>query len=124
MSVRGRRTWVSGLLGTAMLVLAGCDMGACTLNIVSGVAVEVRDRVTNEYLTVTPRGVAREGIYQDSLRAGEPSSLSGADERPGRYVVQVAADGYLPWDTAGVQVREGGCHVRTATFTAALMPVP
>jgi uncharacterized lipoprotein YajG len=120
------------LLLLVVLALAGCDMGACTLNIVPAVEVEVRDRVTNQYLAVTPRGVAREGSYADSLRDGGQTLdvpprtifLIGADERPGRYVVAVAADGYEPWDTAGVQAHEDDCHVRTARFTAALQPAP
>jgi hypothetical protein len=48
----------------------------------------------------------------------------GAQERAGRYVVQIEADGYLPWDTVGVRVGEDDCHVRTATFTAALDSAP
>ena len=39
-------------------------MRACTLNIEPGVEVELRDRPTDEYLTVTPRGVVREGTFQ------------------------------------------------------------
>lgn len=121
------------LLLLVVLSLPGCDVGTtCTLNIVPAVEVEVRDRVTNEYLTVTPRGVASEGNYADSLRDGGQTldvpprtiSLIGADERPGRYVVRIAADGYEPWDTAGVQALEDDCHVRTARFTSALQPVP
>jgi hypothetical protein len=115
-----------------MLSLAACDAGGCTLNIVPGVEAEVKDRLTNEYLTVTPRGVVREGTYQDSLRDGGQTldvpprtiSLIGADERPGRYVVQLEAEGYQPWDTAGVEARESDCHVRTASFTAAMDPAP
>ena len=121
------------LLCLTTLTLAGCEsMGACTLNIEPGVEVEVRDRLTNEYLTVTPRGVVREGTFQDSLREGGQTleipprtvSLIGADERPGRYVVQLDAEGYRPWDTVGVQAREGDCHVQTASFTAAMDPAP
>lgn len=120
------------LLYLPVLPLAGCDVGACTLNIVPGVEVEVKDRLTSEYLTTAPRGVVREGTYQDSLReAGytldvppRTISLIGADERPGRYVVQIEAEGYQPWDTAGVRVNEGDCHVQTARFTAAMDPAP
>jgi hypothetical protein len=113
--------------------LAACqDPVACALNVVPGVEVEVRDRVTGELLTTAPRGVAREGAFQDSLRVGATTlenpprvmTLIGADERTGRYVVQVEADGYQAWDTAGIQVTPNECHVRTARFTAALDPVP
>lgn len=94
----------------------------------SGVVVEVMDRETGQHLTTVPRGVAREGRYQDSLRAAsevhQVTSLIGARDRPGRYVVQIEADGYVPWDTAGVQVGEDQCGVGTASFTAALLAAP
>jgi hypothetical protein len=112
--------------------LAACDDGGCTLNIVPGVVVEVRDGVTSQFLTTTPRGVARQGTFVDSLEVSEftddvpprVATLTGADERAGIYVVQIEADGYLPWDTTGVRVTEDDCHVRTVRFTADLEPVP
>jgi hypothetical protein len=126
-------SWNVALLLTAPFAAAACsEPGACLLNIEPGVEVEVRDRLTNDFLLTTPRGVVREGDFQDSLRVGGTTfenpprvvTLMGADERSGRYVVQIEADGYLPWDTAGVQAGEGDCHVRTARFSAALDPAP
>ena len=116
--------------GALLPALMGCE--PCTLSIEPGVEVEVRDRVTQDFIAATPRGVAREGAFQDSLEVSgfttdappRVTRLMGAQERPGRYVVQVEADGYLPWDTAGVRVEEGECSVRTARFTAALEPAP
>ncbi len=117
----------------AVPFVAACqDPGACTLNIVPGVEVEVRNRVTDDFLLTTPRGVVQEGNLEDSLRVGATTfenpprvvSLIGADERSGRYVVQIEADGYQPWDTAGVEVTADECHVRTERFTATLEPVP
>lgn len=106
--------------------ISGC--GACPLSVGSGVVVEVMDQGTGQYLAVVPRGVAREGGYQDSLRAAgevpQVTRLIGALDRPGRYVVQIEADGYVPWDTAGVQVGEDQCGVGTASFTAALLAAP
>jgi hypothetical protein len=112
-------------LGTA--TLSGCE--GCPTIAGSGIQVEVRDRQTGAYLATTPRGVAWEGTYQDSLRAPgnlppEVTSLIGAVDRPGRYVVEIEADGYQPWDTAGVQVGEDHCGVGTASFTAALLAAP
>jgi hypothetical protein len=100
--------------------------------VLPAVEIEVRDLVTNNFLLITPRGVAREGSFQDSLRVGSTTvenpprvvSLMGADERTGRYTVQIEADGYRPWDTAGVQVTADACHVQTERFTAALEPMP
>jgi hypothetical protein len=117
-------------LGACLLsaTLAGCDPDeGCTLVLVPGIAVEVRDRITNEFLATTPRGVVVEGTFVDSLRGfSDPltTTLHGAHERAGRYVVRIEADGYLPWDTAGIQVTKDECHARTVRFTAALEPIP
>ncbi len=108
--------------------IGGCG-GMCPTVAGSGIQVEVRDRQTGAYLATVPRGVVREGTYQDSLRVAADlpagvTMLIGAFDRPGRYVVQIEADGYLPWDTAGVDVDEGDCGVGTASFIAALEAVP
>ena len=115
-----------------LLTTACSESFFCTDDIRPAVEVEVRDRVTHDFLSITPRGVVREGTFQDSLRVGGTTGenpprvtrLLGADERTGRYVVQVEADGYQPWDTAGIRVTADECHVRTARFTAALEAVP
>jgi hypothetical protein len=107
--------------------LNGC--GACPTVAGSGVQVEVRDRQTGAYLATVPRGLVRDGNYQDSLRVAgdlppQVTRLIGAFDRPGQYVVQIEADGYLPWDTAGVNVNQGDCGVGVASFIAALEAVP
>jgi hypothetical protein len=120
------------LLCLSVPALAGCVEPGCTLSIEPGVEVEVRDRLTEEYLATTPRGVAREGPYEDSLQiwsvtADVPPrvfSLAGATERGGTYSVHLEAEGYESWDTAGVRVSEGDCGVRTERFTADLQPTP
>jgi hypothetical protein len=120
------------LLCCAGLPLAACDIAeGCTLNIAAGVEVEVRDRTTDQFLTTPPRGVVREGTFQDSLEVSgftedvppRVRTLIGAEERTGRYVVHIEAEGYLPWDTVGVRVGRDDCHVQTARFTAALSPL-
>ena len=112
--------------------LAACqDPGACTQNIVPAIEVEVRDAVSGTHLSVTPRGVARDGGFEDSLRVGSTTfedpplvvTMIGADERAGTYLVQLEAEGYQAWDTSGVRVTRDECHVRTASFTAELEPV-
>lgn len=45
-------------------------------------------------------------------------TLSAAAERPGVYEVLVTRVGYLPWDTAGVLVRDSECHVQQALLEA------
>jgi hypothetical protein len=118
----------------AALTLASCTEygGTCTLSVEPGVEVEVRDRATQEPLATTPRGIAREGAYQDSLQvwgmtADVPqrvTRLAGASERAGTYSVHLEAEGYAPWDTSGVRVTEGDCGVRTARFAAAMISNP
>jgi hypothetical protein len=116
-----------------VLPLTGCmDLGSCTLNIEPGVEVAVRDLTTQEHLATTPRGVVREGAYEDSLEIWSVTAdvpprvitLVGADEREGIYSVHVEAEGYEAWDTSGVRVTGDDCHVRTARFTAAMSSVP
>jgi hypothetical protein len=106
--------------------VTSCDDG-CTLELRWGISAEVRDAATGGLLTSLPRGVARDGIYEDSLHApGGPSTavLVGAEERPGTYEVRIEAHGYAAWDTAGVEVGHDGCHVETASFTARLATAP
>jgi len=114
----------------AVLTLAGCleNGGACSTSAEPAVEVEVRDAMSGEYLVATPWGIARDDTYEDSLQvwgmtADVPprvTSLAGATERAGTYSIAIEAEGYQPWDTAGVRVTEGDCHVRTVRFTAGM----
>lgn len=115
------------------LPIAACqDQTACTLNTLPAIEVEVRDAGSGEPLSVTPRGVTRDGGFEDSLRVSNRTiddpplvlTMIGADERAGTYVVQLEAEGSLPWDTSGIRAVRDECHVRTVTFTAALDPAP
>lgn len=120
------------MLSVTVLLLTGCDIGGgCTLSVEPGIRVTVLDRATGQSMTPVPRGVAREGTFQDSLEASGftadvPPRVATMDGwvPVGRYTVHLAADGYEAWDTAGVQVEEGDCGLVTASFTAALQPVP
>lgn len=127
----GRVAQLVASLVTACLVGACSDPGACTLNLVSAVAVEVRDASTEEFIAGFVRGIVTDGAFEDSLRVvaslgtdpALPTTLGGADERPGNYAVHLEGPGYQAWDTANVQVSRDACHVRTATFTARLNAV-
>ena len=126
-----RMRWTTCLL-VLPLANACSEPGACLLNIEPGVEVEVRDAVSDDFLSVVPLGVVREGTYQDSLRIQSTTidvpprvvTLAAADERTGRYTVHLEAEGYEAWDTAGVRATEGSCHVETARFIARLIPTP
>jgi hypothetical protein len=125
------QTTALGLLVSAMLG-ACSEPVLCTDDIRPAVEVTIVDRVTQDYLAVLPRGVVREGTFEDSLEihsttAEVPArvvSMIAAPERIGIYAVHIEADGYQPWDTAAVTVGRDECHVRTATFTASLDRVP
>jgi hypothetical protein len=73
------------------VTLAACqDPGfVCTDESLPAVEVEVRDAVSGEHLSVTPRGVVRDGAFEGSLRVG-------ADERAGTYIVQLEARDISP----------------------------
>ena len=126
-----RMQWAACLL-LFPLANACSEPGACLANVEPGVEVEVRDAVSDDFLSVVPLGVVREGTYQDSLRIQATTlddpprvvTLAAADERSGRYTVHINAEGYQAWDTAGVNVAQGDCHVQTAQFTARLIPAP
>jgi hypothetical protein len=121
---------LSASLIMASLVGACSDPGACTLDILPAVVVEVRDASNDMFIAGLVRGVVTDGAFEDSLRVigtlvTDPSvatTLGGADERAGRYAVHLEGPGYEAWDTAGVEVTRDACHVRTATFTARLTP--
>jgi hypothetical protein len=121
----------AALLAAPSLV-ACSEPTLCTDDIRPAVEVTIVDRGTQDYLTVLPRGVVREGTFEDSLEVYSTTtevparvvSMIAAPERIGIYAVHVEADGYQPWDTAGVIVGRDECHVRTATFTASLERAP
>ena len=109
----------------------GNDAIDCTASIEPGVIVEIRDSRTGAPLGDSARGVVRDGAFVDSLspaggttEGGAPQlhALRAADERPGTNVVEVRHPGYRAWDTSGVLVPAGVCHVRTQHLRARLDP--
>ena len=115
--------------------IAACDVGgpvACTGSVEPAVVVEIRDARTGVPLAERAAGAVREGAFVDSLTpyaflGSDPSSMysrRAANERPGRYEVEVQLAGYLPWAAGDVRVADGQCHVRTVTLQARLQPAP
>ncbi len=110
---------------------AACDPfpSLCDTGIVDAVEVEIRNAVSLSPIADSAQGTVREGTYVDSLRPASGTvdgllSLSGAPERPGVYEVHLTRVGYLPWDTAGVRVRDTECHVEQALVKAYMEQVP
>lgn len=110
------------------LVVGACDIfgsEVCTLSIEPGIRVTITDSVSGEPRAADAVGVAREGMFVDTLRPGVSQgnvmiSRQGADERPGFYEVVVRAPGYAEWVRNGVIVRAGDCHVNSVQLEARL----
>ncbi len=119
------------ILLVPLLLLTGCDawFGTyCTAEAVPALEVEVRDAETDAFVAGGATAVARDGAYADALIAhgatgdGTITTLGGAYERPGTYVVTVEHPDYRTWQRAGVRVREDECHVETIRLRADLQP--
>jgi hypothetical protein len=116
-------------LGLGAGLLASCSTEPfCSLNVVPGVVVEIRDGYDGAPLAATARGAVRESGFVDSLRPygglgnGTLVSRAAADERAGTYIVTVEHDGYLTWQSRA-RVRKNECHVETVFLIAYLQAV-
>jgi hypothetical protein len=104
----------------------------CTTESRPALEIEVRDRVSHQFIPALARGVAREGAFEDSVQLWGmtadnppvPVSYAAAFERRGVYTVQLEVAGYHRWDTSGIAVSRDECHVRTVNLSAALQPRP
>ena len=126
------------LLLTACTDTAGPSEGlVCSASVDPAIVVSLVDIVTGSQglpgfphsaeLMARRFGSVRDGDYVDSLRAlasNEDTLLSvrAAPERPGRYDVLVRIEGYRDWQTLGVAVEPGVCHVQTVELRAVLQP--
>jgi hypothetical protein len=128
-----RGTFTPVLLGAVALLLVGCGQPfdpfgpgshVCTAIAIPGVAVDVRDSVTNAHVGRGARIVATSGRFADTLRVPADSDYEGAyglaTERPGVYTVTVEREGYRPWSRTGIRVDADECHVRTVSVVARL----
>jgi hypothetical protein len=119
-----RRVFPATACLAAAALLAGCQDGptACDLAGRAGIVVQVTDAATGAPLSDGLHGAATSGDYRETLIASE-SGLVGLHERPGTYTIRIERDGYLPWDSAGIRVRQSGaCHVGTSTLSVPLQP--
>lgn len=123
------------LVGVTLLPMLGsaCPGGDCTTIAVPDIVVFVMDSVSGLPAAAGVVGRIQEGNYQDPFRPhssrGVPPndtllSLQAGSERGGRYLVTLDKPGYAHWETSNVRVRNGDCHVETATLTARLRPLP
>ena len=129
-------SWVSRV--AVGLVTAACasdePVGSsyvCTADVKPAIVVEIMD-LTGAPLADNARGAVHDGTYVDSLtpygflggRLPTPMrSRRAADERRGRYRVEVRHPGYQTWVATDIVVTAGPCHVQTRTLTARLAPM-
>ena len=123
------------LILTGSILLSGCDDSSnsinddpinCTEQYVSGITIEVIDKVTGDYIACGATAVIEDNGYSEDVtspNSGECDNtqyLQGAGERSGIYNIHVSKDGYLDWSVYNVEVTSDICHVQTVHVIAEL----
>jgi hypothetical protein len=119
------------LVVVAASIAGGCEdriQDVCLPDMRLGLAILVVNGQTDTHIcnaVVT----ARDGAYSETLNQTSDARVSGclhvgASERPGTYLVQADAPGFLPstaWEVK-VPITADGCHVERVSRTIRLMP--
>ena len=112
----------------AVVAAAGCELDperVCDEAVIPAVTVVVRDSVANTPIAQDLElvGILRDGSYTESMWRWR-SELSGGDDRPGNYEVEIRAEGYQTWTRSGIVVEPGAvCPIDyPAELTARLVP--
>jgi hypothetical protein len=99
----------------------------CTADFRYGLAVFVKDSATSAaaasgatLVTVDQHGTVDSMSFPPNRADLDPTSLFGAGEHAGTFVVTVRKPGFKDWVRPGVQVTADACHVRLTTITALL----
>jgi len=99
----------------------------CTTDFRYGLAVFVKDSATGAaaasgatLVTVDQHGSVDSMSFPPNRAELDPTSLFGAGEHAGAFVVTVRKPGFKDWVRSGVQVTADACHVRLTTVTALL----
>jgi hypothetical protein len=123
--------WRFAPLGLVVCISgAACELPVdCDTGVEPTIDVIITDSVTGEPRAREAWGDAASGGFTDSLRlhlaTGNLVWLSRAAWVPGGvYTVRVFADGYAPWQRAGVRSRSERCGTVTVTIEARLVPLP
>ncbi len=116
------------LLCATCFLLFGCpqrdDGYACTLELVYGLSITVKDAVSGNVITENITVTAVDGDYSEELMAFPSSSnFAGAGERPGIYLIQVSAEGYEEFTSESISVGSDECHVIPEARTFELQPL-
>lgn len=125
-----RPHWIpsAALALAALFAVGGCssspsDPIVCDASARAGITVTIKDADTMEPLATTARGVVRDGAYVDSLILVSADTRVAAFERVGTYSVEVRLAGYQNFNTSGVRVTSGTCHVNAVVVPALLLKV-
>lgn len=118
----GSLALVTCLLATAMSACRTFDQPTnCTDEWRPGIAVQVRDSLTNASPGLGSLVVATDAAYADTSIGQISGVYYVTHERPGTYTVTVAHTGYQTWTRGGVTVTKDQCHVTTVPLTARLV---
>jgi hypothetical protein len=121
-------TPLAPLVLAALFTLGACSSSpsapiVCDASARAGITVTIKDAETLQPLAATARGVVRDGAYLDSLVLVAPDTRAAAFERAGTYSVEVRLAGYQNFNTSGVRVTSGTCHVNAQVVPALLLKV-
>jgi hypothetical protein len=110
----------------ALFTLGACSSSptapiVCDASARAGITVTIKDAETLVPLAANARGVVRDGAYVDSLVLVAPDTRAAAFERAGTYSVEVRLTGYQNFNTSGVRVTAGTCHVNAVVVPALLV---
>jgi hypothetical protein len=120
-----------GCRDSATTLTASDSMAVCHPSdgrITFALSVAVRDSMLGTWLDATVR--AQDGAFSEGLipapgipGVSAPPSYFGVADRPGTYIVTVAAAGYRSWRREGIVVASSpGCHVTPVALAALLQP--
>jgi hypothetical protein len=110
---------------SAPVFSTACDQDiTCPAWSFPAVAVQLKSATSGEAI-IGALGEVRDGQYRDSLIDSGDGGYTAAENRAGTYAVHVERQGYLAWDTTGIEVLQvgGSCPtVETEIFEVRLAP--
>lgn len=114
------------LAAVAVTLAAACydpfSPGACTLEALAGISVDLRGEGGQSLPAEDAAGRAVDEDGEVAELEAFFDQLIGAWERPGTYTVTVDKPGYERWVREQVEVEAGECHVVPVRLEAVLSP--
>ena len=101
----------------------GDDQVNCTLELVYGLNVTVKDVNTNNIITENITVIITDGEYVEELMNTEGfDSFVGAGEREGSYIIEITSDSYQDFTSEVIEVGRTICHVVPESVEVLLQP--